>query len=200
MARAAEVALQEGEVPPGELPPSRASRRKLAFIAAAALLLTGAVGGGAWYLVDAADDTEESESPATDARAKAKARAKANDKATTKEKVKEKVKEKDRKPSVFMNLETLTVNLQSGAGDRYLQTTIVFELSDEKTAEAIKTQMPVIRSKLLLLLSSKQPAELNAPGGKEELAGEIMREARRHFTSTPEQALLNVHFNAFVIQ
>lgn len=74
-------------------------------------------------------------------------------------------------------------------------------MTNDNTVEAIKAQMPIIRSKLLLLLSSKNPAELNVPGGKEELAREIADEARKHFTSKPpEQALLNVHFSSFVIQ
>ena len=193
MAKAAQVALDEAEAPLEELPPPKASRRKLALIAAAALLLTGAIGGGAWYLVKSAIDGDASETPTMEAKVPAKVPAK------VKAKVKE--KEKDRKPSVFMNLETFTVNLQTDAGDRFLQTTIVFEVTDEDTVEAIKAQMPVIRSKVLLLLSSKNPAELNVPGGKEELAREIADEARKHFTSKPpEQALLNVHVSSFVIQ
>jgi flagellar FliL protein len=191
MARAAQVAIDEVEVPVEESPPQKVSRRKLILIASAALFLLGAIVGAGWYFMD---DSEAPEAKASVART-------FEPKAASKGKEKEVGKAQDRKPPVFMNLETFTVNLQADPGDRYLQTTIVFELSDEKTTEAIKAQMPVVRSALLLLLSSKNPAELNAPGGKEKLAGEIMDAARRHFTSKPpEQVLLNVHFNAFVIQ
>lgn len=96
MAKAAQVALEEAEAPLEELPPPTASRRKLVLIAAAALLLTGAIGGGAWYLVKSAIDGDASETPAKESKVPAKVKAK----------VKE--KEKDRKPSVFMNLETFT--------------------------------------------------------------------------------------------
>lgn len=191
MTRTAQVEIDAVELAAEESPPSKVSRRKLILIASAALFLLGASGGAAWYFMDDSEAPEEEVSiaKASEPKAAPKGMAKKAD------------KPQDRKPSVFMNLETFTVNLQTDAGDRFLQTTIVFELSDEKTLEAIKTQMPVIRSKLLLLLSSKNPAELNAPGGKEKLTGEIMDEARRHFTSKPpEQALLNVHFNSFVIQ
>lgn len=187
MARAAPVAIDEVDVPVEESPPPQASRRKRILIAIAVLFLLGASGGVAWYLMD---DTEEPETEAAKTSVpKVAAKGQPVDKA------------QDRKPSVFMNLETMTVNLQADTSERYLQTTVVFELSDEKTADAVKAQMPVIRSKLLLLLSSKNAAQLNAPGGKEKLVLEIMDEARRHFTSKPpERALLNVHFNAFVIQ
>ena len=191
MARAAQVAIDEVDVPVEESQPPKVSRRKRILIASAALFLLGASGAAAWYFMD------DSEAP----EAKASVAKTSQPKAASKGKEKNVDKAQDRKPSVFMNLEPFTVNLQADPGDRFLQTTIVFELTDEKTVEAIKTQMPVIRSKLLLLLSSKNPVELNAPGGKEKLAGEIMDEARKRFTSKPpEQALLNVHFNAFVIQ
>lgn len=191
MTRTAQVEIDAVELVAEESPPSKVSRLKLVLIASAALFLLGASGGAAWYFMHDSEAPEEEVSiaKASEPKAAPKGMAKKAD------------KPQDGKPSVFMNLETFTVNLQTDAGDRFLQTTIVFELSDEKTLEAIKTQMPVIRSKLLLLLSSKNPAELNTPGGKEKLTGEIVDEARRQITSKlPQQALLNVHFNSFVIQ
>jgi flagellar FliL protein len=183
MAKAAQVEIQKADVPAEESPQPKPRRRKPMLVAAALLLLLGASGGAAWYLMG---DSKEAPDVLS-------SKGKAAPKAKEQEKVK--------KPSVFMNLETFTVNLQAETGDKFLQATIVFELTDDKTADAIKAQLPVIRSKLLLLLSSKSPGELNTPPGKEKLAEEIMTEARKHFNSKPpEQALLQVHFNSFVIQ
>ena len=185
MADAAQVEIEEANVPVEESPQPKSSRRKLILVAAALLLLLGASGGVAWYLME--DSNEAPEVQGSKGKAAPKAR--------------EKGPEKSRKPSVFLNLETFTVNLQSETGERFLQTTIVFELTDDKTADAIKAQMPIIRSRLLLLFSSKTPGELSTPQGKENLAEEIIAEARKHFSSKPpEQALLQVHFNSFVIQ
>jgi len=194
MAEAAQVDIEESDVPVEELPQPKSSRRKLILIVAALLLLLGASGGAAWYLMGDSEEAPEAQGSKGKAAPEAQgSKAKAAPKA--------KEQEKPRKPSVFMNLETFTVNLQSEAGDRFLQTTIVFELTDDKTGDAIKVQIPIIRSRLLLLLSSKSPGELNTPQGKEKLAEEIMAEARKHFSSKPpEQALLQVHFNSFVIQ
>lgn len=191
MAKAAPVAIDEVDVPVDESAPPKSSRLAWALIAVAVLFVLGASGGALWYFMD---DTEEPEAEPSNVKASIP-RAAAKGKESPADKA------HDRKPSVFVNLEAITVNLQGETGERYLQTTIVLELSDEKTAEAVKAQMPVIRSKVLLLLSSKKSTELNVPAGKEKLALEIMDETRKHFTSKPpERALLNVHFNAFVIQ
>jgi len=196
MAEAAQVAMEKAEVPTEESAAPKVSRRKLIIIVAAASLLLLAVGGSAaWFFMKASSAHESDDEDAPVAEAKSAADAKGKGKGKAKENV------KDRKPSAFMNLDTFTVNLQSEGNDRFLQTTIVFELSDEKTAELIRTQMPIIRSRILLLLSSKNPAELNSLQGKDKLAEEIITEARKHFNSKPpDQGLLQVHFNAFVIQ
>ena len=191
MTRAAQAEIDAVQVVVEESPPSKLSRLKLILIATMVLLLLGAGGGVTWYLLSDPEAPEEEAAVAKSSEAKPAA----------KDMEKKADKVQARKPSTFLNLETLTVNLQSDAGDRILQTTIVLELSDEKSLEAIKTQMPVIRSRLLLLLSSKNAAELNTPRGKEKLAAEIMDETRRHFAPiSPEQGLLDVHFNSFVIQ
>ena len=190
MAKVAPAAVDNVDVPLEESPPPKAGRRKFILIAIAALCLLGAA-AAAWHVTrdSEADDTEAADAGTAVPKAVQNAKDKRSDKS------------QEGKPSVYMNLETLTVNLQGSGSDRYLQTTIVFELSDDKIAEVVKAKMPVIRSKLLLLLSAKTAAELNLPGGKESLAVEIMNEARKHFASSPpEQVLLNVHFNAFVIQ
>ena len=185
MAKAAQV-----EIPPAsevvQAPPvPKAGRHKLILIGAAVVILLGAAAGAAWHFAQ----SDEAEPPV----AKGKSAVKGKDK--------EKEAEKARKSSVFMTLETFTVNLQEEGGEHFLQTSIVFEVADEKTADLIKAQMPVIRSKMLLLLSSKRPSEIKTPEGKEKLAAEIVTEARKNVNvKSPELALVNVLFNAFVIQ
>jgi flagellar FliL protein len=190
MAKAAQINIEEAEAPAEASPQPKPGRGKLILVLAALLLLLGAGGGAAWYLMD--DPDEAPEAPGATGKA---------GKAAPKSASKDKEPEKSRKPSVFMNLEPFTVNLQSETGDRFLQTVIVFELTDDKVAEAIKLQLPVIRSRVLLLLSAKSPVDLQTPQGKEKLADEIVAEASKHFSAKPpEQALLRVHFNSFVIQ
>ncbi len=184
MAKAAQVEIHPASETAEAPPVPKAGRRKLILIAAAVVILLGAAAGAAWQFAQ----SDATEAPV----AKGKSAAKGKDKEA----------EKERKPSVFMTLDSFTVNLQQEeGGEHYLQTSVVFEVADDKTADLIKAQMPVIRSKMLLLLSSKRPSEIKTPEGKERLASEIADEARKHAKlKSPELALANVHFNAFVIQ
>jgi len=196
MADAAQGAIENDAVPLDAAPLDAAasqkiSRRKLIIVLAAATLLLAAVSGAAWMFLRAspADVPDEDELKPAQSTSTPKAGRGARKSA------------RRGQPSVFMKLETFTVNLQSDAGDRFLQTTIVFELSDDEVAEKIKAQMPVIRSRLLLLLSSRKPQDLITLQGKDKLAEDIIGEARKHFNAKPpEHELLEVHFNSFVIQ
>jgi flagellar FliL protein len=72
--------------------------------------------------------------------------------------------------------ENFTVNLQREEGDQYLQAGITLKILEPELEEKIKTAMPEIRSKLLFLLSSKFPSELQTQEGKKKLITEIIVE------------------------
>jgi flagellar FliL protein len=74
----------------------------------------------------------------------------------------------------FVALEPFTVNLQREEGDQFLQVGISLKIFDPTLEEKIKAQMPEIRSRLLLLLSSKHASELTPVEGKKKLADEII--------------------------
>jgi flagellar FliL protein len=77
-------------------------------------------------------------------------------------------------PAVFVPLETFTVNLLQGEGlQQYLQTSVTLKMASQTTADAVKTRMPEVRNRVLLILSAKRPAELMPIAGKEKLASEI---------------------------
>lgn len=101
-------------------------------------------------------------------------------------------------PSVFVNLEPFTVNLADR--DRFLQVGMVYEVEGNEIAEAMKTQMPVIRSRILLLLSSKTVEALTSVDGKQTLANELLVEARTPLAPKGDTAIARLHFSAFVIQ
>jgi flagellar FliL protein len=72
--------------------------------------------------------------------------------------------------------ENFTVNLQREEGDQYLQAGITLKILEPELEEKIKTALPEIRSKLLFLLSSKLPSELQTQEGKKKLIAEIIVE------------------------
>ena len=73
------------------------------------------------------------------------------------------------KPPVFHTLDPFTVNLTEENGDHYLQVSIVYQVADNKIVDEVKTYLPVIRNRVLLLLSAKRPSELATAEGKQKL-------------------------------
>ena len=117
------------------------------------------------------------------------------------------VKHVERKPSVFTPLDPFTVNLADRDASHYLQIGLTYEVSGNDVSEEVKAQMPLIRSRILLLLTSKTAVELGTPEGKARLAGELIAVARQPMegakapgTQTPDRGIANVHFSAFIIQ
>ena len=150
------------------------SKKKLIIIILASILVAGGIGGGAaWYFLHGKSD----------------APAKAH---------KEKVKSG---PPVFVPIEQFTVNLQPENGEQFLQVAFTLQVSGVDQEEAIKTNMPKVRSRLLLLLSGKKASELNTGEGKKQLATEIIEQVNAPFESKgSEQEVTDVLFTSFIIQ
>jgi flagellar FliL protein len=113
----------------------------------------------------------------------------------------------EKKPSVFSALDPFTVNLADRDVGHYLQIGLTYELNGKEMEDEVKNQMPLIRSRILLLLTSKTAVELATPEGKARLAGELIAVARQPMEGTkpaaaqaPDRGIINVHFSAFIIQ
>ncbi|HVO86982.1 MAG TPA: flagellar basal body-associated protein FliL [Casimicrobiaceae bacterium] len=105
------------------------------------------------------------------------------------------------KPPVFFTLEPFTVNLMEENGDHYLQLSIVLQVEDDKVGDQIKTYLPIIRNKMLLMLSAKRPSDLATAEGKERLIAELLRVSRESLPgTTPERGVNSAYLSAFVIQ
>ena len=105
------------------------------------------------------------------------------------------------KPPVFHTLDPFTVNLAEENGDHYLQVAVVYELGDDKAIDKVKTYLPVIRNRILLLLSAKRPSELAGAEGKQKLVNELVAAARESIPGdTPQRGVTGAYLGAFVIQ
>lgn len=103
------------------------------------------------------------------------------------------------KAPIFLPLETFTVNLQGG--EHYLQTDITLQVADEADAEAIKLQMPRVRSRLLTLLSSQSAESLASADNKKKLVQDILVQMKQPFDPNGKpQQVTDVLFTTFVIQ
>lgn len=106
-----------------------------------------------------------------------------------------------RKMPVFVDLDTFTVNLKDSDGGRFLQARLVVEVADAAGGETIKALMPEVRNHILLLLGSKEPAQLATREAKEALAKEIVDAANTPLAGTPSAgAVLGVNFTHIIIQ
>ncbi|SDV46588.1 flagellar basal body-associated protein FliL [Chitinasiproducens palmae] len=106
-------------------------------------------------------------------------------------------------PPVFYALEPFTVNLAGSDGDdsRYAHIGLTLKVADAKTQAQLAEYLPELRSRILLLLSSKHASDLGTMDGKRTLAAEIKRAAEQPFAKGGEPARVDsVLLTDFVIQ
>ncbi len=157
----------------GAAPAPGKSKKKLIIIIVAAVVLLGAIGGGAAIFLSK------------------KGHGKVEKEAHT----------EPQKPPVFLPLEPFVVNLQSDAGDKYLQLQMTLQVPDEAQSALIKGNAPQVKSRLILLLSSKDAAELLTPEGKDKLITEIIEQVNVPFEPKGEpQKVSGVFFTSFIVQ
>ncbi|MEO6354150.1 MAG: flagellar basal body-associated protein FliL [Oxalobacteraceae bacterium] len=105
------------------------------------------------------------------------------------------------KPPVFINLESFTVNLKSEFGDQYLQVGMTLQVPDNEQVDIIKLHMPQVRSRILMLLSSKTASEIASTEGKKQLSSEIIALTKQPFSLQGKpQSVSSVFFTSFIIQ
>nr|WP_315595630.1 flagellar basal body-associated protein FliL [uncultured Cupriavidus sp.] len=104
-------------------------------------------------------------------------------------------------PPIFVPLDAFTVNLKSDDGDRFLHTGLSLKVGDAETQARLAQYQPEARSRILLLLSARQPADLATVEGKRKLAQDIQAAISQPFApSLPPQKVLDVLFTSFVVQ
>lgn len=106
-------------------------------------------------------------------------------------------------PPAFVVLDPFVVNLAAPDTARYLQIGVTYEASNAKVAEEMKTYTPLIRSRILLVLSGKNVAQLTSIEGKQALMDELVDLARVSIPAEgkdPTHGIRDVHFASFVIQ
>jgi len=112
----------------------------------------------------------------------------------------EKEVRQDQKPE-FIVIDQFTVNLQPEVGDQYLQINMTLQVASPEQVEVIKTNMARVRSRILLLLSSKKESEINTTAGKQTLAKELVASLNAPLIDKGAvQEVRDVLFTSFIIQ
>jgi flagellar protein FliL len=154
-------------------PPKRS--KKIIFILITVLVLIAAGGAAAYSILSRSADA-----------------------GTAEETVKESVD-----PPVFVIMDQFVVNLTEPDTTRYLQIGITYEVNGPTVSDEIKNLTPVIRSRILLVLSGKNVKNLTSIEGKQQLMDELVDLARLTITGDPKdptRGVRDVHFSSFVIQ
>lgn len=100
---------------------------------------------------------------------------------------------------VFWALDTFTVNL--GDADRVLYIGITLRLKDEATRSRLNEYLPEVRSRLLLLFSRQDAAQLATDTGKQKLVDAIKATlAPPLVTGQPGQQVTDVLYTAFILR
>lgn len=106
-----------------------------------------------------------------------------------------------KKMPVFVDLDTFTVNLPGVDADRFMQVKLVAEVRDVASGEMLKTLMPAVRNEILLLLGSKNAADVATREGKQKLAAEIVVAANKPLDGTPAaKGVEGVNFTHLIVQ
>jgi len=166
-----------------EAAPGGGSKKLIIIILAVVLLLGAAGGGAAWFFLHGKADAGEEEAP-TKSKGKNAKKVKAG-------------------PPEYVPVEPFTVNLQPGdnGGDQYLQIAFTLEVGGLEEKENVKNNMAKVRSRMLLLLSSKRAMDINTPEGKVQLAKEIIGQLKEPFEDRgASQDIEDVLFTSFIIQ
>jgi len=152
------------------------AKSKMMIIIIAVVVLAAAGGGGAFFMMKGGEEHSEA-SPK-----KAKAAKSA--------------------PPEYVPLTSFTVNLQpEGEAGQYLQVEMTLQVAGAEQAELIKTNMPLVRDRVLMLLSGKKASEITSTEGKQQLAKEIVEVTKQPFVDKgDEQEVTKVMFTAFIVQ
>ena len=98
---------------------------------------------------------------------------------------------------ILYPLDTFTVNLKSDAGRRYLKVTMSLELEGEELSLELDNKSPVLRDRVIRILSSKTLEEITSKKGKSKVSSQIMDTLNSMISDGEIQG---IYFTEFVIQ
>ena len=94
-------------------------------------------------------------------------------------------------------LDTFTVNLKSDSGRRYLKVALSLELDGKELSNELDAKSPVLRDRIIRILSSKTLEEISSRKGKQKVSDQIMDTINSMLT---DGRIKGIYFTEFVIQ
>ncbi|WP_455385728.1 flagellar basal body-associated FliL family protein [Acidihalobacter prosperus] len=105
-------------------------------------------------------------------------------------------------PPIYFSIQpAMVVNFQNPTQARYLQVAIDVMARDPKVIEEVKTNMPAIRNRLIILLSAQHYDEISTPDGKQKLRKEVLDSINAVLKESGASGKIEqVYFTNFVMQ
>lgn len=98
---------------------------------------------------------------------------------------------------ILYPLDTFTVNLKSDAGRRYLKVTMSLELEGEELSLELDSKSPVLRDRIIRILTSKTLEEISSKKGKQKVSTQVMDTLNAMIS---DGTIRGIYFTEFVIQ
>jgi flagellar protein FliL len=98
---------------------------------------------------------------------------------------------------ILYPLDTFTVNLKSDAGRRYLKVTMSLELEGPELSLELDAKSPVLRDRIIRILTSKTLEEISSKKGKAKVSQQIMDTLNAMIS---DGTIRGIYFTEFVIQ
>ena len=98
---------------------------------------------------------------------------------------------------ILYPLDTFTVNLKSDSGRRYLKVTMSLELEGEELSLELDAKAPVIRDRVIRILTSKTLEEISSKQGKQKVSSQVMDTLNSMIS---DGRIQGIYFTEFVIQ
>ncbi|EQB35497.1 hypothetical protein M947_09440 [Sulfurimonas hongkongensis] len=98
---------------------------------------------------------------------------------------------------ILYPLDTFTVNLKSDSGRRYLKVTMSLELEGKELSIELDNKSPVIRDRVIRILTSKSLEEISSKKGKQKISDQIMDTLNAMIS---DGRIKGIYFTEFVVQ
>lgn len=182
-----------------EVPVEKKSSNMLMIIIIVVLVLIILVGGVVAALLMGGDEKDATHA-AAEPQAHEKPAEKVVEKTHKSSSASEDGAEDSRKLSdigILYPLETFTVNLKSDAGRRYLKVTMSLELEGKELGKELDNKAPVLRDRIIRILTSKTLEEISSKKGKQKVSDQLMETLNAMIN---DGQIKGIYFTEFVIQ
>lgn len=182
--------MAEEESTQEEAPAEKKSSNMLMIIIIVVLILIIILGAVSFLLLSGGDEQVQNSAPQTQERATTKPKRSTSSSNMDDSRLLNEI-------GILYPLDTFTVNLKSDAGRRYLKVTMSLELEGAELSLELDAKSPVIRDRVIRILTSKTLEEISSKKGKQKVSNQIMDTLNAMLS---DGNIRGIYFTEFVIQ